>query len=168
MSEPVEIRMEHAGDVKAIRGVHRDAFEQEQEGLVVDALRERGGVLLSLVASVNGGVVGHILFSPATIGPVHGAALEPMAVAQAHQRRGIGSQLVSRGLEILSAHGCPAVVVIGHPEFYPRFGFEPAVTCGLTCDWDVPPGAFMVKVLDPRVAGRLRGHVGYPTEFSTL
>ena len=139
----IEIREEQAADVEAIRGVNRQAFDQEQEGRIVDALRERGAVLLSLVAVVHDEVVGHILFSPAMIEPLQRAALGPMAVVPSHQRQGIGSQLVARGLERLQADQCPFVVVIGHPGFYPRFGFEDAAAFGLTCDWDVPAGVFM-------------------------
>jgi putative acetyltransferase len=164
----IEIREEQPADVAAIRHVNRQAFDQEQEGRIVDALRERGAVLLSLVAVANGAVVGHILFSPASIGTVQGAALGPMAVTPTHQRQGIGSQLVSRGLEHLRARGCPAVVVIGYPEFYPRFGFESATVYALTCDWDLPAGVFMVKVLNPAAAGRVQGHVAYPAEFATM
>ena len=164
----IEIREERPADVEAIRGVNRQAFDQEQEGRIVDALRERGAVLLSLVAVVNDEVIGHILFSPAVVGPMHGAALGPMAVVPAHQRHGVGSQLVARGLERLQAHRCPFVVVIGHPGFYPRFGFEAAAAFGLTCDWDVPAGVFMVKVLSPAAKGRVHGHVAYRAEFATV
>jgi putative acetyltransferase len=164
----IEIRNEQPADVDAIREVNRSAFGQEQEERIVDALRARGAVLVSLVAVVHDKVVGHILFSPATIGPVVGAALGPMAVAPAHQRQGIGSQLVARGLEYVEAQGCPFVVVVGHPEFYPRFGFASAEALGLTCDWDLPTGVFMVKVLRAAAAGQVHGHVAYPAEFATV
>jgi putative acetyltransferase len=91
-----------------------------------------------------------------------------MAVAPAYQRQGIGSQLVAQGLERLRELGCPFVVVIGHPEFYPRFGFRPASVFGLTCDWEVPAEAFMVNVLNPELGGRLRGRAQYRAEFSTI
>jgi putative acetyltransferase len=148
--------------------VNRAAFDQEGEGRLVDALRARGAALLSLVAVVDDEVVGHILFSPATIGTVAGAALGPMAVVPAHQRQGIGSELVARGLDFLAARGCPFVVVVGHPEFYPRFGFEPATAYGLTCDWDLPAGVFMVKVLNAATAVHVHGHVAYQAEFATV
>ena len=166
--EGIEIRSERPRDVEAIRRVNRAAFDQDGEGRIVDALRARGAVRLSLVAVVNDEVVGHILFSPAAIGTLAGAALGPMAVAPARQRQGIGSQLVARGLESLAAQECPFVVVIGHPGFYPRFGFEPATTHGLTCDWDVPAGVFMVKVRHAATAPRVHGHVVYQAEFATI
>ncbi len=122
---------------------------------------------MSLVAVADGAVVGHIMFSPLTVGRVVGAALGPMAVLPAYQRQGIGSQLVERGVERLRSSGCPFIVVIGHPAFYPRFGFQPAGGYGLTCEWDVPAEAFMVTVLNPEVSGRLAGLAQYRPEFST-
>ena len=164
----IDIRDEQPDDLAAIREVNRRAFNQEQEGRIVDALREHGGSLLSMVAVADALVVGHIMFSPLTVGPVAGAALGPMAVLPDYQRQGIGSQLVERGLERLRDQGCPFVVVIGHPEFYPRFGFQRAADHGLTCAWDVPPEAFMVAVLTPEIVGSLAGLAEYRSEFSTV
>jgi putative acetyltransferase len=164
----IEIRDERPADIEAVRELNRQVFGQEQEGRIVDALRDRGAVTLSLVAIADGEVVGHILFSPAAVGTVRGAALGPMAVAPAHQRKGIGSRLVARGVEQLRERGCPFIVLIGHPDFYPRFGFEPAGALGLTCTWDVPAEAFMVNLLEPAVGAGLRGRVEYRPEFSTI
>jgi len=164
----IEIRDERPGDTDAIREVNRQAFNQEQEGRIVDALRERGGVLLSLVAIANGVVVGHIMFSPLTVGTAIGAGLGPMAVLPAYQRQGVGTELVERGLARLKDSGCPFVVVIGHPDFYPRFGFQRAAGYGLTCEWDVPAEAFMVAVLKPEFVGSLAGRANYRSEFSTI
>jgi len=164
----IEIRPERADDLQAIQEVNRQAFAQEQEGRIVDALRANDAVVLSLVAATDGAVVGHIMFSPLTVGRVTGAALGPMAVLPSHQRRGIGSQLVERGLERLRADGCPFIGLIGHPEFYPRFGFRPAGGLGMTCEWDVPPEVFMVTVLDPAVTDRLAGRAAFRPEFSTI
>jgi len=75
--------------------------------------------------------------------------------------------VAERGLEYLEAQGCPFVVVIGHPEFYPRFGFDSAPAYGLTCDWELPAGVFMVTVLNAAAAGRVHGHVAYRAEFAT-
>ena len=164
----IEIREEQPADIDAVWEVNRQAFDQEQEGRIVDAIRAAGAVTLALVAVLDGAVVGHILFSPLTVGVEVGAALGPMAVMPEYQRQGIGSRLVAQALERLRVHGCPFVVVIGHPEFYPRFGFEPAAAVGLTCDWEVPAEAFMVNVLNAELGGRLRGHAQYRAEFSTI
>jgi putative acetyltransferase len=91
-----------------------------------------------------------------------------MAVSPADQRRGVGSQLVEEGIARLRVRGCPFIVVIGHPEFYPRFGFSPAAAHGLTCEWEVPAEAFMVNILSPEVGGRLRGRAQYRAEFGTV
>jgi putative acetyltransferase len=164
----IEIRDEQPGDIDAIREVNRQAFNQEQEGRIVDALRDQGGVLLSLVAVVHDVVVGHVMFSPLTVGPAVGAGLAPMAVLPAHQRQGIGTQLVERGLARLEDSGCPFVVVVGHPAFYPRFGFREAAGYGLTCEFDCPADAFMVAVLRPEFTGHLSGVAKYRPEFSTI
>jgi putative acetyltransferase len=162
----IEIRDERPDDIDAIRALNRDAFGQELEGRIVDALREHGVGVLSLVGVSDGTLVGHIMFSPATIGSIVGNALGPMAVRPAFQRQGIGSQLVARGLDRLRTAACSFVVVIGHPDFYRRFGFRPAAHYGLTCDWDVPAEAFMVQVLEPDSGAELAGRVAYRPEFS--
>jgi putative acetyltransferase len=163
----IDIREEQPNDTPAIRDVNRRAFGSDHEGKIVDALRTNRAVSLSLVATLDGAVVGHILYSPAGIGTVEGAALGPMAVLPEHQRQGIGSQLVATGNERLQIAGCPFVIVIGHPGFYPRFGFTPAYRLGITCEWDVPSDAFMVLVLDSQKAGALHGLAEYRQEFST-
>lgn len=162
----IEIRDEQPGDIDTVRQVNLDAFGQDLEGRIVDALRANGAARLSLVALDAGAVVGHIVFSPLLVGSVAGLGLGPMAVAPRHQRRGIGSHLVKAGIERVRAAGCPFVVVIGHPTFYPRFGFQPAAQFGLMSEWEVPPDAFMVNILNPAVSGRLRGLAQYRREFS--
>ncbi len=91
-----------------------------------------------------------------------------MAVRPGYQRQGIGTQLVVQGLERLRERGCPFVVVIGHPEFYPRFGFGAAAAWGLTCEWEVPAEVFMVNILNAELGGRLQGRAQYRAEFSTI
>ena len=164
----IEIREETADDVAAIRDVNRRAFGQDQEGNIVDALRLHDAALLSLVATVDDRVVGHIMYSPATIGDVTGAALGPMAVLPEHQRLGIGSKLVAAGDQKLKADGCPFIIVLGHPQFYPRFGFRPASTHAITCEWDVPDEAFMLLILDPSRMQGVSGLANYRPEFSTV
>jgi putative acetyltransferase len=165
-ADEVRIRPEQAADFAAIREVNRRAFGQEQEGVIVDALRANGAALLSLVASLDDRIVGHILYSPARVGDLSGAALGPMAVLPDHQRQGIGSRLVEAGNQQLREAGCPFVVVVGHPAFYPRFGFQPARTYGLACEWEIPDEVFMVKVLDGSRVWDTAGLVRYRPEFS--
>jgi putative acetyltransferase len=164
----IEIRSEHPADIDAIRDVNRHAFDQDQEGNIVDALRANGAVTLSLVAVEHGRVVGHIMYSPTHVGDVAGAALGPMAVLPEYQRRGIGSRLVEAGNDELTRAGCPYVVVVGHPAFYPRFGFQPASTHRITCEWDVPDDVFMVAVLDPAKMAGVSGRAHYRHEFSSV
>ena len=167
-NRPMEIREETTADIDAIREVNRRAFAQEQEGNIVDALRSNGAALLSLVAIVDREVVGHIMYSPATVDDTIGAALGPMAVLPEFQRQGIGSRLVEAGNERLKAQGCPFIIVVGHAEYYPRFGFTPASKHGIRCEWDLPDNVFMIAVLDPVKMQGVSGLAKYRHEFSTV
>jgi putative acetyltransferase len=168
MASLLDIREEHPADIPASRDVNDRAFGQQQEGRIVDALRSNGAVLLSLVATLNGSVVGHILYSPAWIGDVHGAALGPMAVLPNLQRQGIGSKLVDAGMWQIHDMGCPFIIVLGHPHFYTRFGFRPASTFGIRCEWKVPDDVFMLRVLDEQKMRDVSGLAKYRDEFSTV
>ena len=164
------VRREKPEDIEGIRVVNKRAFEQPQEAEIVDALRSACPEALSLVAVEEDRVVGHILFSPATIhsgdDEIRGMGLAPMAVLPEKQRNGIGSQLVRTGLEVLKESLCPFVIVVGHPEYYPRFRFDPASGHGLKCQWDgVPDEAFMVLVLDESVMKGVSGVARYRSEF---
>src|SRR5204863_5720749 len=139
---------------------------------LVEKLRQACGDALSLVAE-DGAIVGHILFTPVGVEDrgrhVLGMGLAPMAVLPNRQRQGIGSRLVRRGLDILRERGCPFVVVVGHPEYYPRFGFEPASGHGLASQWEgVPDAAFMVLILDARAMAGVSGVARYRDEFSEV
>lgn len=167
----MRIRPETAGDISPVRRVHDLAFGQEAEGSIVDRLRLSCPQRLSLVAESQHEVVGHILFTPATIegdhGTLEGMALAPMAVTPGEQRKGIGGALVRAGCEELQRRGCRFVIVLGHPAYYPRFGFERASLHGVRCQWeDVPDEAFMILLLDRRLAGTIRGRAFYRPEFS--
>jgi putative acetyltransferase len=162
----IEIRHEQPGDVAAIRDVTVSAFGQAEEADIVDALRANGAVSLSLVATIGGRVVGHILYSPVSVGDIAGAGLGPIAVAPEHQRHGIGSQLIETGNQKLREAGCPFIVVLGHPGYYPRFGFKRASIYGLSCEWEVPDDAFMALILNPENAHDLSGPAKYRPEFS--
>jgi putative acetyltransferase len=164
----IAIREERPGDTAAIRELNNRAFGQDQEGNIVDALRSNGAVLLSLVALMHGDVAGHIMYSPVSVGNITGAALGPMAVDPAHQRQGVGTRLVEAGNRKLKDSGYPFIVVVGHADYYPRFGFMPASNYGITCEWEVPDDVFMVLVLDPSQMQRVSGLARYRTEFSSV
>jgi putative acetyltransferase len=151
--------------------VNEAAFETPSEADIVDALREKSGSLISLVAETEGQIVGHILFSPVSLADQPGVALAglgPMAVSPQHQRRGIGSALVRRGLEPCRDRGYGAVVVLGHAAYYPRFGFVPASRHGIASDYDVPDDVFMVAELRPGWLQGVFGRVTYDRVFSSV
>jgi putative acetyltransferase len=165
----IEIREEHPDDVTAVRDLNKRAFGQDQESNIVDALRANGAALLSLVATLNDRVVGHIMYSPAVIaGRVKGAALGPMAVLPEYQRQGIGSKLIEKGNRKLKDAGCPFIIVVGHADYYPRFGFRPASEHGIKCEWDVPDDAFLLLVLDQAKMAGVSGLAKYRHEFSSV
>ena len=168
----MEIREERDGDAAAIQKVNALAFAGEAEAHLVESLHREGAVTLSLVGLHHGAVVGHILFSPVTIegtppsGTVLGLA--PMSVLPAHQRAGFGSVLVPEGIKRCRELGHTAVVVLGHPDFYPRFGFAPADQFGLTCEFPAPREAFMALELQPRALETAAGMVRYHPAFHEL
>ena len=164
----IEIREERPGDAAAIREVNRLAFGQEQEGHLIDTLRTNGAVTVSLVATLEDRVVGHILYSPVTLNEIEGAGLGPVAVSPAQQRQGIGSKLVEAGNQQLKAAGCPFIIVVGHPNFYPRFGFNPASAAGITSEWELRDEVFMVLVLDQKQMAGVSGQAKYRPEFSSV
>lgn len=154
------IRGEQERDRDAVRALNLAAFETPAEANLVDALREQARLLICLVAEEAGGVVGHILFSPVSLAghPERRImGLAPMAVVPGHQRMGIGSALVRAGLERCRDLGFGAVVVLGHPSYYPRLGFQPAARFGIDCEYEAPEEAFMLVEL---VSGYLRGATG--------
>ena len=164
----LEIRPEEPQDQDAVRSLNLAAFENGPEAALVDALRRSCKEYLAFVAVENGTVVGHILFTPVTVdgSDALGMGLAPMAVLPSHQRKGVGSRLVRHGLDHLRRSGCPFVIVLGHPEYYPRFGFEPASRYRLISQWEgVPDEAFMVAVLDPDALPKEVGTARYRDEF---
>ena len=156
----MRIRPEANADRAAIHAVNRAAFGTSLEADLVDVLRAKAAALISLVAEVDDAIVGHILFSPVSLGghdQLNLMGLGPMAVLPQRQRSGIGSALAQDGLKRCKQLGCHAVVVVGHPEYYPRFGFAPASRFGIRCNYDVPDDVFMLAELEP---GALRGASG--------
>ncbi len=164
------VREELPEDVNAIRLVNTQAFGRTEEANVIDKLRQDCIDLLSLVAVLQNEVVGHILFSPAVVeskdGTTRGMGLAPMAVRPEYQRRGIGSELIRAGIAVLKRRRCPFVIVLGHPEYYPRFGFERASRHGIRSEWQVPDEAFMILILDESLAHKISGVAKYRPEFA--
>lgn len=165
----MEIRPERPEDVPSIRRVNELAFARAGEADLVDALRKAADPFLSLVAVIDDQIAGHILFSEVS---VEGTAscrmmgLAPMAVLPEYQNRGIGSRLIEEGFKACARLGMGAVAVLGHPEYYPRFGFESASKHGLRCEYDVPDEVFMVKELQPGALSGCRGLIRYRPELA--
>lgn len=171
-NQDIVVRPEDAGDIAAIREVNERAFERADEARLVDALRNAIAITASLVAEVDGRIVGHILFSPVHIDRESGCdvavGLGPMAVVPEAQRRGIGTALVRAGIERMREAGHGAIVVLGHPSYYPRLGFAPASHFGLR--WEVPghDEAFFAIELRAGFLGARSGVVRYRPEFTEV
>jgi putative acetyltransferase len=167
------IRPEQEGDAPAIRRVVTAAFGGSGEADLIESLRTSPAWIpgLSLVAVEAEDVVGHVLLTRARIaGSIDALGLAPVAVEPPRQRRGIGDALVRAGLEAARARGERAVVVIGHPSYYPRFGFRPAVPRGLTSVFasGEHADAFMVLELQPGALDGVSGPVEYAEAFGAF
>jgi putative acetyltransferase len=161
------VRPETAADFEAIRQVNRLAFGREDEARLVDALREEDYARLSLVAEMNGQVVGHMLFSELPIiaadRTIAALALAPLAVLPENQRQGIGAALIRYGLEACLAQGASIVVVLGHPHYYRRFGFSSKLAELLSSPFSGE--AWMAMELLPGALEGVAGRVIYPRPF---
>jgi putative acetyltransferase len=166
------IRAEQPQDVTAIRQVVEAAFGGTAEADLVNKLRAHGKAIISLVAVVEGHISGHILFSEVTVETnprgIKLIGLAPLAVAPAHQRSGIGSQLTHEGLAACRAAGYDAAIVLGHPEYYPRFGFVPASRFGITSEYDVRDEVFMALELKDGALAYCSGLAKYQAEFNEV
>jgi len=165
------IRPEHPHDQNAVRILNEHAFGGREEADIVDSLHRAKAVVVALVAQAGAAVVGHILFSPVDVETADGkrlVGLAPMAVAPKHQRHGIGGQLVGEGLAHCRAAGVDGVVVLGHADYYPRFGFAPAARFGLRCSYDVPADVFMAIELTPDALDGVSGLVRYHEAFGPV
>jgi putative acetyltransferase len=163
------IRPERPQDIPGIRDVNLKAFDTPLEANLVDGLRVQADPIVSLVAIDGDVVVGHILFAPVTLQSdpnVRIMGLAPMAVSPDRQRHGIGSALVREGLDMCERLGAVAVVVLGHRDYYPRFGFVPASKFGLRSEYDVPDDAFMALEVTPGALRNATGTVRYHALFA--
>ena len=167
----VLIRNERKNDYNQIRKINGLAFGQENEGIMIDALRKTSdfNYLLSLVAEVKGRIVGHILLYPIKIKNENEEytvlSLAPMAVHPEFQNKGIGIKLVKKGLAIAKETGFDAVIVVGHPKYYPRFGFTPAKKWNIKIPFEVPDDVFLALELKENALKKISGTVDFPKEF---
>ena len=161
------IGCENTGDRSTVRSVDEAAFRRPDEADLVDRLWSEGVVLASLVAEVRRQIVGHILFSRMSIdtarASIPAVALAPVAVLPDYQRQGIGGQLIRVGLDLLCGQGEQIVLVLGHPDYYPRFGFSAEMARSLGSPF--PPRAFMAMELVPNALNGVCGKVRYPVAF---
>lgn len=166
------LRREHPDDHSQISQLLERAFEGPVEARLVDRLRSAGGLTHSFVATAEGQIVGHLAFSPISIGgqlqTPPALALAPVAVLPEYQRQGIGSMLIRQGLDDVRRDGHGVVIVLGHENYYPRFGFVPASNWGIQCPFPVDDSHFMALELLPGALGACRGLVGYRPEFAEL
>jgi putative acetyltransferase len=170
---PITVRPETAEDIRAIDVVHISAFGGEAEAQLVSALRESTTYNreLSQVAELGGRIVGHVLLTRVPLRKdgeeKHVLALGPMSVVPSQSHRGIGSELINASIRLAKEKGYGAIVVLGHPEYYKRFGFVQARELQVSCNLPAPEDALTVIEI---VAGNLAGggHVEYPEPFISL
>ena len=165
----VTIRSEVPQDIASIYNVNKEAFGQEKEAELVNNLRTSKALIISLVAVKDGEIIGHIAFSPVDITPgnsdIKALTLAPLAVKPGYQNMGVGSRLVLTGLEQCRQKGWEIVVLAGHPNYYPRFGFVRAKENGLECEVEVPDEAWMVAELKKGSLTKIKGEVVFQPEF---
>jgi putative acetyltransferase len=165
---PLLIRIETPADQEGIRKVNRLAFGRDDEASLVDALRNGGYVRSSLVAEIDRQIVGHVLFSELPIlsetATFPALALAPMAVLPEYQRQGIGSELIRRGLETCREQRHRIVIVLGHPDFYRRFGFASELARRLNSPFSGKE-SFMAMELVAGALNGVSGKVQYPPPF---
>ena len=159
----MEIRPATDDDQPAIRAVHDAAFGGTLEGDIAAALRASGEERISIVAYHGEAIVGHVVLSEGRLGDGSVLCLGPIGVLPEHQGGGTGSALMRAALAAAAEFDAGLVVLVGHPGYYPRFGFEPARALGLECTWDLDEQRMALRL--PRYDPGLRGLVSYPPAF---
>lgn len=167
------IREEMPGDYKQIAVVNKEAFGRVEEADLVERLRAAKAIVASLVAVWDGRVVGHALCSPVLVRRENGViavicGLGPVAVLPAFQRQGIGSDLIEAIITACREAGYRAMIVLGHPDYYPRFGFQPANLFAIRCAFEVPAEAFMARPLRTSGLSDLAGLAHYHPAFNDV
>lgn len=167
----MNIRSTTSHDLAAVLDAHKHAFGAEQGQEIADLVRDllsdpSAMPVLSLTAGTDAGITGHVLFTAVSVqGSGEQAVariLAPLAVLPEHQRKGVGGALINEGLKRLSDSGVELVFVLGHPDYYRRFGFRPAAVLGFEATHPIPAeheDAWMVQALVPGVLGRVSGKV---------
>jgi putative acetyltransferase len=164
-----QIRVAEPDDADAIVRVHTAAFGRSDEGEIARKLHARGDVCVSLVAQDGDAIVGHVIFSPVAVDgmrfPLPPLGLGPVGVLPEYQRSGVGIDLCRAGIAACWKRGAPFLVVLGHPTYYPRFGFVPAMRYGLTFGDAPPRDSFMALESAPGALAGVIGPVRYGPEF---
>ena len=176
MSEQIILRQEINEDFSEVFKINHLAFGQDSEAKLVDALRKNETAFvpeLSIVATKDNQIVGHILFTKINIIGDNGIlneslALAPVAVKTELQKRGIGGQLIRKGFEVAKELGFKSIIVLGHEHYYPKFGFEPAAKWNIKAAFEVPSNVFMAIELVPNGFKNVTGTVNYAKEFETV
>lgn len=167
------IRKEEEKDYKQIYEVNKLAFQQENESKLIEKIRKSKNFIpgLSIVAEIDNRIVGHILFSKIKIigaSDYESLALAPMAVIPEFQKKGIGSELIKKGIAKAKELGFDSIIVLGHKEYYPRFGFQRASKWDIKCPFEVPEDVFMAIELTEKALEGKAGTVEYPDEFNEV
>jgi putative acetyltransferase len=169
-AQPVIVREEAPADFSSVEALLERAFGRPDEASLVRRVRDADPRVISLVAVTDDRIVGHILFTPVAM-EAHQTllmGLGPMAVEPAQQRQGIGTALAREGLEACRAAGTGLIFVLGHAEYYPRFGFQPAAASGFHYKSEEFDPHFMVLELVPGSTGARGGMVSYLPEFDQV
>jgi len=167
----MDIRSETENDWSAVYDLNVLAFDTKVEANLVNSLRKCATPYISLVAKIEDEVVGHIMFTPVELteySSVFIMGLAPMAVKENFRGVGVGSKLVASGIEACEKLGVGAIVVLGHANYYPRFGFKPASNFYLSCEYDVPDEVFMALELMPGYLSSKSGVVKYHETFASV
>lgn len=167
----LKIREETSKDGSGVRAVNLAAFPTSAEADLVDDLRKQAQPIISWLAETDNKFVGHILFSPVSLSGHPGLklmGLAPLSVLPEYQNRGVGSALVNAGLKTCQKFGYGAVVVLGSPSYYQRFGFISAKTYQISCEFEAQEGTFMLlELLDAYLkskSGFIRYHAAFKSE----
>ena len=167
----MSIRAEKEADVDAIWKINAEAFDTKEEADLVNALRDSGVSHISLVYEKNNELLGHILFTPVELigdtSDLKLMGLAPMAVSPKLQNKGIGASLIKAGIQQCINEGYDAIIVLGHPDYYPKFGFVPSVKYGIKTEYDVPEDVFLVLEIKENSLNGKKGTIKYHEAFGS-